>query len=86
MNYLQMCFLEGRRRRSGISAFLSRADISPVHEPLRRVNLNLEKLRVFWRLICEGLWISGQQMLFVSQRLDEIGRMIGGWLKTLLKD
>ena len=51
--------------------------------PLRRVNLDLEKLRVFWRLICERRWISQQQLIFVSQRLDEIGRMIGGWLKHL---
>lgn len=49
--------------------------------PLRRVNLNLEKLRVFWRLICDRGWISAQQLLFVSQRLDEIGRMVGGWQK-----
>lgn len=54
-------------------------------EPLRRVNLNLEKLRVFWRLICQRGWISAQQLLFVSQRLDEIGRMIGGWIKSLPK-
>ena len=53
--------------------------------PLRRVNLNLEKLRVFWRLIADRGWISQQQLLFVSQRLDEIGRMIGGWLKSLPK-
>lgn len=52
--------------------------------PLRRANLNLEKLRVFWRLIHERQWISAQQLLFVSQKLDEIGRMIGGWLKSLL--
>jgi hypothetical protein len=49
--------------------------------PLRRMNLNLEKLRIFWRLICDRRWISQQQLLFVSQKLDEIGRMVGGWLK-----
>lgn len=51
--------------------------------PLRRLNLHLEKLRVFWRLICDRRWISQQQLLFVSQKLDEIGRMIGGWLKQV---
>ena len=51
--------------------------------PLRRVNLLLEKLRVFWRLICERGWISGQQLRFVAGKLDEIGRMVGGWLKSL---
>jgi hypothetical protein len=49
--------------------------------PLRRLNLNLEKLRVFWRLIHERHWISQQQLLFATQRLDELGRMAGGWLK-----
>ena len=51
--------------------------------PLRRVNLNLEKLRVFWRLIHDRHWISQQQLLFAAQRLDEIGRMAGGWLKQV---
>lgn len=49
--------------------------------PLQQVNLNLEKLRVFWRLICDRRWISAQQLLFVAQKLDEIGRMVGGWIK-----
>jgi hypothetical protein len=52
-------------------------------EPLRRLNLHLEKLRVFWRLICDRRWISQQQLFFVSQKLDEIGRMVGGWLKQV---
>lgn len=51
--------------------------------PLRQLNLNLEKLRVLWRIICDRHWISTQQLLFVSQKLDEIGRMIGGWLRQL---
>lgn len=50
--------------------------------PLKRLNLNIEKLRVFWRLICDRGWISSQQLLFVSVQLDEIGRMTGGWIKS----
>ena len=53
--------------------------------PLRQLNLNLEKLRVFWRLICDRGWISQQQLLFANGRLDEMGRMVGGWLKQLEK-
>jgi hypothetical protein len=58
---------------------------APPHKtaPLRQLNLNLEKLRVFWRLIEQRRWISQQQLLFATQRLDEIGRMAGGWLKQL---
>jgi hypothetical protein len=53
--------------------------------PLRTLNLNLEKLRVFWRLICDRTWISERQLLFVSERLEEIGRMVGGWIKNAEK-
>jgi hypothetical protein len=36
-----------------------------------------------WRLICDRLWISLEQMPFANQRLDEIGRTAGGWLKQI---
>lgn len=48
---------------------------------LRELNLVLEQLRVLWRLVEERRWISAKQLLFVNARLDEIGRMAGGWLK-----
>lgn len=51
--------------------------------PLHHLNITLEKLRVFWRLICDRGWISGQQLQFVTGRIDEIGRMVGGWLKDI---
>ncbi len=47
------------------------------------LNLLLEQLRVLWRLIHARHWISQQQLLFVNQRIDEIGRMTGGWLRQL---
>ena len=50
------------------------------------MNLNLEKLRVLWRLVGQRGWISGQQLLFVMTRIDEIGRMTGGWLQSLAAD
>jgi len=50
---------------------------------LRELNLLLEQLRVLWRLVHDRRWISQQQLLFVGQRLDEIGRMAGGWLRQL---
>jgi hypothetical protein len=53
--------------------------------PLKQANITIEKLRVFWRLIAERGWISQQQLRFVVARLDEIGRMIGGWLKSVDK-
>ena len=50
---------------------------------LRELNLVLEQLRVLWRLVEQRRWISQQQLLFADQRLDELGRMTGGWLKQL---
>lgn len=50
---------------------------------LRELNLLLEQLRVLWRLVEERRWISQQQLLFANSRLDEIGRMTGGWLRSL---
>jgi hypothetical protein len=64
-----------------IEAIYAAPDAKPAL--LRRLNLNLEKLRVFWRLICDRGWISQQQLLFVSEALDQIGRMTGGWLRQL---
>ena len=50
---------------------------------LRELNLLLELLRVLWRLVEQRAWISRQQLLFVNGRIDEIGRMTGGWLQSL---
>ena len=50
--------------------------------PLQKLNLNLEKLRVFWRLVCDRKWISLQQLAFVVSKIDEMGRMGGGWIKS----
>jgi hypothetical protein len=50
---------------------------------LGELNLPLEQLRVLWRLVHDQRWISQQQLLFVNERIDEIGRMTGGWLKKL---
>jgi len=50
---------------------------------LHELNLHLEQLRILWRLVYERHWISQQQLLFVNSRLDEIGRMTGGWIRHL---
>lgn len=60
-----------------------RVEKSPL---LRELNLLLEQLRVLWRLVHDQRWISQQQLLFVNGRIDEIGRMTGGWLKQLAGD
>ena len=50
---------------------------------LAALDLLLEELRVLWRLVNERTWISRQQLVFVQSKLDEAGRMVGGWMKQL---
>jgi hypothetical protein len=50
---------------------------------LEELNLLLEQLRVLWRLCNDRGWISRQQLVFIVGKIDEGGRMTGGWLKQL---
>ena len=50
-------------------------------EYLEEVNLKLEELRVLWRLVQKRDWIRLRQLDFIHFKLDEAGRMVGGWLK-----
>ncbi|MEY2881175.1 MAG: hypothetical protein RLZZ15_3555 [Verrucomicrobiota bacterium] len=52
-------------------------------EILRELNLVLEQMRALWRLVHERRWIAQGQLLHVMARLDECGRMTGGWLNSL---
>ena len=49
---------------------------------LTKTNLYIEKLRVFFRLSYKRRYISARQFEFISSRLDEIGKMIGGWRRA----
>ena len=48
---------------------------------LDAANLKLEVLRVLWRTVQKRGWISLRQLHFVQEKIDEAGRMIGGWRK-----
>ncbi|MBK7409856.1 MAG: diversity-generating retroelement protein Avd [Saprospirales bacterium] len=52
---------------------------------LRKVNINLEKLRHFFRLCFELGYINSTQLKHWNDPVQELGRMVGGWLKTLEK-
>ncbi len=45
------------------------------------INLKLEKLRYRIRLSHDFRFISNKQYGQFSERVDEIGRMLGGWIK-----
>lgn len=52
-------------------------------EFLKSANLKCEQVRVLVRL-CKDLKIMGiDKYKYASERIDEIGRMIGGWIKSL---
>jgi hypothetical protein len=54
-------------------------------EQLRKQSNSLELLRILIRLCFDTKLISQKQYLATQEALDEIGRMIGGWLKSIPK-
>ncbi len=52
---------------------------------LDKINLNLEKLRIFMRISHDRKYISTRQYEHISQELNKAGRMTGGWRKSLEK-
>lgn len=49
---------------------------------LRQANLELEKLRYLIRLANDLHYLSTRRYQHAAERVDEIGRMIGGWAKS----
>ncbi|MBK6930483.1 MAG: diversity-generating retroelement protein Avd [Saprospirales bacterium] len=49
---------------------------------LTTVNLNLEKLRLLFRLCFDRHYISPSQYEFIQSEINTAGRMCGGWLKS----
>ncbi len=48
---------------------------------LRRINLNLEKLRLLLRLVHDQGHLDQRAFGHAVQQIDTVGRMIGGWLR-----
>ncbi|MEM7585627.1 MAG: diversity-generating retroelement protein Avd [Acidobacteriota bacterium] len=48
---------------------------------LRRVNLNLEKLRLLLRLVHDQGHLDRRAFAHAVTKIDEVGRMVGGWLR-----
>ena len=49
---------------------------------LESFNMNLEKLRVFFRICHERRYISHEQYRYIATEINEAGKMCGGWLKS----
>ena len=52
---------------------------------LDRINLQLEKLRVLFRIAHDRRYIATRQYEHIARALDEAGRMTGGWRKQQLE-
>ncbi len=50
-------------------------------QDLYEVNLSLEKLRLLFRLSYEKKYISVTQYGYISENINETGRIVGAWLK-----
>jgi len=48
---------------------------------LSELSVRLEQLHLLWELAQERRWLSQQQLVFITTKLAEAGRMTGGWLK-----
>ncbi len=52
-------------------------------EHLRRANLRIERLRFQFRLARDLECLATKSFGHAARMLDEIGRMVGGWLRSL---
>lgn len=50
-------------------------------ETLRYINMQLELLRVLFRICHSRRYISGRQYAYISEAIHEAGKMCGGWLR-----
>ena len=50
-------------------------------EMLRRIDLNMEKLRVLLRMCHDLRYLDTKGYEFAARKINEAGRMVGGWRK-----
>lgn len=48
---------------------------------LKKINIDLERLRIYMRLSLDKKYISIRQHEFISKEINEAGKMLGGWIK-----
>lgn len=54
--------------------------------PLKQANLSLEKLRILFRIAFELRFISYETYEHGVKKMNEVGRMLGGWMKSSNKN
>ncbi len=48
---------------------------------LDKISINLEKVRVLMRMSKDRKYISEKQYEFIIREVNEVGKMVGGWIK-----
>lgn len=49
---------------------------------LQKISSDIEKLRILIRLAKDRHYLSISQYKFISQEINEAGKMLGGWIKS----
>jgi hypothetical protein len=62
-----------------LASQMSKAEKLPI---LERASLKLNLFRIFVRLAKEVKAIDGKKYILLQENTDEIGRMLGGWIKS----
>lgn len=52
---------------------------------LNKANLNLEKLRILFRISYESKFLSQDSYQYGVKKMNEVGSQLGGWLKSKKK-
>ena len=52
---------------------------------LRKANVQLEKLRFLIRLCHDFKLLSAKQYAYISNEINEVGKLIGGWIRSQSK-
>lgn len=73
---IQECFLEF------LSEILTARKASNKLYHLRKADRELEKVKVFFRLSRDLGFISSGQHTEISEKLVELGKMLGGWIES----
>lgn len=77
---IDICFLE-------IVENIIKAEFSDKIEKLvflKRTSAKLDLLKFFLQILWEIKSLDNKKYIFLSEKLNEIGRMLGGWIKSLI--
>jgi hypothetical protein len=55
-------------------------------DTLRQADVALDKVRHYLRLVTKWAWLSKKQYRYAADRVAELGRLLGSWIRRTLKD